>query len=238
MSMSGGSTTFLLVPGGYQAGWSWQPVARRLRVAGHDALTLDVPGLADGDDRTGRHLSEAVDHVVAEVERHDLHNVVLVGHSWGGYLITGAAHRLTDRIAKIIYFNALVPARGVPLIDENQSYSAMLHAQIEASPDGSVAITRDQMPLLAPELGEQARQLLFELLVPQPGAHFTEPLDVDDVTTLGVPVAYVLSENDLVLARPGTEFAARLGLTPVMIPGGHQSMLTCPDQVAQALLEC
>jgi hypothetical protein len=48
--------------------------------------------------------------------------------------------------------------------------------------------------------------------------------------------SYVLSENDLALARPGDELAARIGLTPRMVPGGHQSMLTSPDEVTKALL--
>jgi pimeloyl-ACP methyl ester carboxylesterase len=228
--------TYVLVPGGYQGDWSWFPVARRLRAAGHTAVTMTLPGFADGDTRTGLHLSDAVEHVVTEVERRDLTDVVLVGQSWAGYPITGAAHALAPRLAKIVYYNAIVPARGVPLIDENPDYRAMLYAQIEASPDGSVAITREQAPLLAPELPEAGQQLLFELLVPTPGAYFQEALDVDDVTTLGIPAAYVLSDNDQALARPGTEFAARIGLTPHLVPGGHESLLTYPDELAAALL--
>jgi pimeloyl-ACP methyl ester carboxylesterase len=236
--MSDTSTTFVLVPGAWQGGWSWQAVARRLRAAGHDAVTLTLPGLADGDPRASLHLSDAVDHVAGEIERRDLRNVVLVGHSWGGYPITGAAHRVAHRLAKIVYFNAFVPARGVPLIDENQDYAAILRAAIDASPDGSVSVTFEQVPILVPELPEAAQRLFHELLVPHPGAYFLQALDVDDVTTLGLPVAYVLSENDLALARPGDELAARIRLTPLMVPGGHESMLTRPDEVTEALITC
>lgn len=63
-----------------------------------------------------------------------------------------------------------------------------------------------------------------------------ESLDVDDVTTLGLPVAYVLAEDDKALARPGEEFAARLGVKPVLVPGGHESLLTHPDELTEALL--
>jgi len=58
--MSARTLTFVLVPGAYQGGWSWQPVAHRLRAAGHHAVTLTLPGLADGDPRTGWHLSDAM----------------------------------------------------------------------------------------------------------------------------------------------------------------------------------
>ena len=232
------STTFVLVPGAWQGGWSWRPVARRLRAAGHDVVTFDLPGLADGDRRTGLHLSDTVDRVADEIERRDLRDVTLVGHSWGGYPITGAAHRVPDRLAKVVYFNAFVPARGVPFADENEAYAALLRAAIDASPDGSVSVAFEQVPVLVPDLPEAAQRLFHELLVPQPGAYFLEALDVDDVTTLGVPVAYILSENDLALARPGKELAARIGLTPLMVPGGHQAMLTHPDEVAEALPTC
>jgi pimeloyl-ACP methyl ester carboxylesterase len=229
--------TFVLVPGAWQGGWAWQPVARRLREAGYAAVTITLPGLADGDERTGLRLSDAVDHVVAEVSRRDLSEVVLVGHSWGGYVITGAAHQLAGRLAKVIYYNAVVPARGTAMVDENAEYAALMRAAIEASPDGTISVIREQVPMLVPDADEQAQDLLFELLVPQPGGYFLDPISVGDVTTLGVPAGYVLSEDDRALARPGTEFAARIGLTPVMVPGGHESMLTRPDEVTTALLK-
>jgi len=231
------SLTFVLVPGAWHGGWAWQPVARRLREAGCAAVTITLPGLADGDERAGLRLSDAIDHLVAEVTRRDLSEVVLVGHSWGGYVITGAAHRLAGRLAKVIYYNAVVPARGTAMMDENAEYAAATRAAIEASPDGTISLAREQVPMLMPDADEQAQDLIFELLVPQPGGYFVDPIDVGDVTTLGVPVGYVLSEDDRALARPGTEFAARIGLTPVMVRGGHESMLTRPDEVARALLE-
>jgi len=231
------SPTYVLVPGAWQGGWAWQPVARRLREAGCAAVTITLPGLADGDERAGLRLSDAVDHVVAEVARRDLAEVILVGQSWGGYVVTGAAHALAGRLAKVIYYNAVIPARGTAMVDENAEYAAMTRAAIEASPDGTISVLREQVPMFMPEADKGAQDLFFELLVPQPGGYFLDPINVGDVTTLGVPADYILSEDDRALARPGTEFAARIGLTPVMVSGGHQSMLTRPDEVAKALLE-
>jgi len=235
--MTSTSHTFVLVPGAWQGGWAWQPVARRLREAGYAAVTITLPGLTDGDERSGLRLSDAVDHVVAEVVRRDLSEVVLVGQSWGGYVITGAAHQLVGRLAKVVYYNAVVPARGTTMVDENAEYAALSRAAIAATPDGTISVVREQIPMLMPEADKQAQDLFFELLLPQPGAYFLDALEVDDVTTLGVPVGYILSEDDQALARPGTEFAARIGLTPLMVSGGHESMLTCPDEVTEALLK-
>jgi alpha-beta hydrolase superfamily lysophospholipase len=150
------SPAFVLVPGAWQGGWAWQPVARRLREAGYTAVTITLPGLADGDERAGLRLSDAIDHVVAEVSRRNLSEVVLVGHSWGGYVITGAAHGLTGQLAKVVYYNAVVPARGTAMVDENADYAALTRAAIAASPDGTVSIAREQVPMFLPE----ARALL------------------------------------------------------------------------------
>jgi hypothetical protein len=123
------------------------------------------------------------------------------------------------------------------MVDENAEYAALTRAAIEASPDGTISLFREQVPMLMPDADKQAQDLFFELLLPQPGGYFVDPIDVDDVTTLGVPAGYILSEDDQALARPGTEFAARIGLTPVIVSGGHESMLTRPDEVAKALLK-
>jgi hypothetical protein len=74
------------------------------------------------------------------------------------------------------------------------------------------------------------------LLLPQPGGYMTGSLDLPPVTQIGMDAAYVLCADDNALARPGTEFAARLGVDPLVIAGTHMSMLTTPDTVAEALL--
>jgi pimeloyl-ACP methyl ester carboxylesterase len=231
------SSTFVLIPGAGHGGWQWAPVARRLRAAGHDAITLTLPGFASGDRRDGLRLSDATACVVRAVLDRDLTDVNLVAHSWGGYPATAAAHQLTGRVSKVIFYSALVPARGVPLAEENPAYSRMIHDAIAATPDGTIAITREQAPLLIPGAPESAIDLLFELLEPTPGHYYTDALDLPDLTTLDIDLAYLLSEEDQVLARPGTEFAARLGLDATILPGGHDAMLSHPDDIAQAILK-
>jgi pimeloyl-ACP methyl ester carboxylesterase len=228
---------FVLVPGAWHGGWVYQAVAASLRSRGHRVFAATCPGLGVNDDPAGLTLEDCVGALVADIGRLGTDGITLVGHSWGGYVITGAAHGLAGRLAKVIYYNAVVPARGTAMVDENAEYAALMRAAIEASPDGTISVIREQVPMLVPDADEQAQDLLFELLVPQPGGYFLDPIDVGDVTTLGVPAGYILSEDDRALARPGTEFAARIGLTPVMVPGGHESMLTRPDEVTKALLK-
>jgi pimeloyl-ACP methyl ester carboxylesterase len=61
-------------------------------------------------------------------------------------------------------------------------------------------------------------------------------VDVPNVAELGIPCRYVLGEQDRALFRPGAEYAARLGLDPITVPGSHQGMLTHPEEVATAIM--
>jgi pimeloyl-ACP methyl ester carboxylesterase len=192
--------------------------------------------MGDGDARLGLRLSDAVDHLVAAAE--GLGPVTLVGHSWGGYVVTGAAHRLgREKVSEVVYYNAVVPERGTGMVDENPLYADLIRAGIAASPEHTVEILREQVPMLMGDASAEVQDLFFELLVPQPGGYMIDALDVPNVAEMGISARYLLGADDHSLARPGAEFAARIGLTPIMLSGGHQTMLTRPDEVATALLK-
>ena len=86
------------------------------------------------------------------------------------------------------------------------------------------------------DVAEEAQRLVADLLTPQPGGYMLDALDVPSVIEVGLPARYILSEDDRALPRPGSEFAARLGLEPDLVPGTHDGMLTHPDEVAKAIL--
>ena len=229
--------TFVLVPGAWMGGWCWQPVARQLAGRGYPVLVLTLPGLSYDGSPAGLGLADAIDYVVGEVERRDLADVVLVCHSWGGYPATGAAHRLAGRVAKVIYFSAVVPEQGKPMADENEQYGEIIRQAIAASPDATVPLGLDAVAgVLMPGDPAPLQELVSQLLLPQPGGYMTGSLDLPPVTRIGLDAAYVLCADDTALARPSTEFAARLGVDPLVVPGNHLTMLTRPAVVADALL--
>nr|WP_221383017.1 alpha/beta hydrolase [Actinoplanes polyasparticus] len=232
------SQTFVLIPGAWMGAWSWHPVARHLHEQGHSVVALTLPGLSYGDDPTELRLADAVDFVAGELDRRALTDVVLVSHSWGGYPATGAAHRKLERVAKVLYYSAVVPALGVSMADENPVYGEILRAAVTAAPDGAVPLTLPAirgglMPGESPDLQE----LVAGLVRPQPGGYMVDALDVPPVTEIGLPAAYLLGADDNSLARPGDEFADRLGLKAVTVPGGHMALLSRPAEIAEALVE-
>lgn len=239
MSSSESLDPFVLVTGAWHGGWGWRPVAEHLRAAGHRVYTPTLPGLADGDDPTGLTLADTSRAVVELIEREDLHDVRLVGHSWGGYVITGAAPAVADRLRKLVYWSAFVPAEGRSLFDEvPPHYQELFTAVAGASGNNTVTLPFEVWQGgFMNDADESAQRLAYSLLTPQPMQYFTEtvaPLD----PALGIDAAYVLSVDDLGLP-PGEygweRFAERLGVPVQKAPGSHEALFTDPAGLAEAL---
>jgi len=236
--------TFVLITGASHGGWSWRPVAEQLRAAGHRVLTPTLPGLADGDDPRRHSLADVVDFLVHLVEKADLHDVTLVAHSWGGYPLTGAAHRLAPRLRKLIYWSAFVPADGVPLMGEVPPHYAQMFTQLGAASGNNSMLFPYEVFTAAfmQDASEELQRLVHGLLVPQPLQYFTETVKPVDPAALGVPASYVISTDDLALP-PGEfgwtpRFPQRLGAVPVIeTPGSHEANFTRPAELAAALLK-
>src|SRR5215212_9811239 len=102
--------TFVLVPGGWCGGWIWKKLSPLLRAAGHDVYTPTPTGLGERahlarpDVDLDTHILDVVNVVVFE----DLRDVILLGWSYGGMVITGVADRAAERLAQLIYFDAAV----------------------------------------------------------------------------------------------------------------------------------
>jgi pimeloyl-ACP methyl ester carboxylesterase len=107
-------TTYVLVPGACHGGWWYDPLVGGLRERGCTAVAVTLRGLAAGDDlavlpaiNLDSHLAEVAD-VVAGADD----DVVLVGHSYAGSVITGVADRLPERVRALVYLDAFVPGDG------------------------------------------------------------------------------------------------------------------------------
>src|SRR5262245_7237499 len=109
--------TYVLVHGGGHGGWCYQPVARLPAAEGHTVYAPTLTGVGE----RAHLLSAAVDldmhigDVVAVLHYEDLRDVVLVGHSYGGMVITGVADRVPDRIGDLVYLDAATPKNGESL---------------------------------------------------------------------------------------------------------------------------
>jgi pimeloyl-ACP methyl ester carboxylesterase len=111
--------TYVLVHGGGHGGWCYQPVARLLRSQGHEVYAPSLTGLGERAHlfRCGVDLDCHITDIVNLLHFEDLRAVILVGHSYGGMVITGVADRATDRVGHLVYLDAATPANGQSLVD-------------------------------------------------------------------------------------------------------------------------
>jgi pimeloyl-ACP methyl ester carboxylesterase len=133
-------TDFVLVHGGWHGGWCWSEVAAILRDRGHRVWAPSLTGLAER-----AHLIDAVEgpdthveDIARLIEFEDLTGITLVGHSYGGTIVTGVASRMPGRIARLVYLDAFVPTEsGVgPMAMSNPERAAEVAAA--RRPDGHI----------------------------------------------------------------------------------------------------
>ena len=111
--------TIVLVHGGTSGGWAWKPIASKLRDKGHEVYTPTLTGLGERVHLLTREigLDTQIADIVNVLVFEDLHDVILVGHSLAGMIITGVADQVPERISKLIYLDSFLPENGESIMD-------------------------------------------------------------------------------------------------------------------------
>ena len=110
---------FVLVHGAWHGGWCWRRVAPLLRDAGHEVFTPSLAGLGDRAhlSRPDIDLETHIQDILMLIEMEELDDVVLVGHSYAGMVITGVADRVASKIGSLVYLDAFLPQNGKAQMD-------------------------------------------------------------------------------------------------------------------------
>ena len=126
----GAARTFVLVHGAWHGGWCWRDVAAILRAKGHRVYTPSLPGLAEHSHllTTSINLDTHINDVANLFLWEDIENAVLVGHSYGGWPISGAVEKIGARVSSIVYLDAFLPSNGERGFDTT---SAQFQAQLK-----------------------------------------------------------------------------------------------------------
>jgi pimeloyl-ACP methyl ester carboxylesterase len=241
--------TFVLVQPAWMGGWAWIKVAAQLRELGHEVFTPTLTGLAERAHLASPDvgLTTHVDDVVGVVAFDDLPDVILVGTSSGGTVITCVAARVPDRIASLVYVDAFLPSGGQCAIDLMPAERRQaLQKLVETEGDGWL------LPRFAPPpwpvivrgdvwrvTDEADVEWMLPRLRPTPFRHFTDPVRLGRDRTHGIERTYIRC-----CSRPPAPFdaaAANVRSTPgwryVEIDTPHVPYVTHPHVVTQALAE-
>jgi len=228
---------FVLVHGAWHGGWCWKRVVPLLRAGGWRVTRPTLTGvgerahLASPAVTLDTHIEDIVKHIEAE----ELEEVVLVGHSYAGMVITGVADRLAGRLSALVFLDAFVPDDGRSVLDYLPA-ERRLGMVREGEGTGMVSC----LPLA--QLGlttEEDRAWVARRVTRQPYATFVQPIRLAGDGGARLPRTYLYCTQ----TATGTfqQFAVRLRSDPQWriseIAAGHDVMIAHPQEVAKALIE-
>lgn len=232
--------TFVLIHGSFHGGWCWARVRPLLRVAGHEVYTPTLTGLGDRAHVVTRetgletHLLDLAQLIAFE----DLHDVILVGHSYGCVLATALLHRIPERLSQVVYFDAGVPEDGQGAWDLfDAATRASIRQRLTAA--GSDWLVPPP-PLEALGITAPADVAwVAPRLTPMPLKAWTDP------TRLGNPAAAAVPGTMIACTRGGARraqagrlraIATERGWRYFEIESGHDAMVTHPVELSAILL--
>ena len=231
-------TTFVLVHGAWHGGWCWRQVREILEKRGHTVFTPTLTGIGER-----AHLISAgitMDTVIQDIANvlrfEDLHDVVLVGHSFAGPVISGVAECEPDRVNQLIYLDSTVLEGGETLFDcFSPEVVAIRRRQAEETSGGlSVPVPS------AKDLGilDEAQWAAVEpFLRPHPISTYTSPLRLKNTPGDGFPCSYIVCTDPI---YPSLEWARKrvegYGWKMIPIATGHDAMISAPMELSELLI--
>jgi pimeloyl-ACP methyl ester carboxylesterase len=230
-------TTFALFHGAWHGGWSWQLVSRRLAALGHRAIAPTLTGLGERAHLISRQVNLAthVEDVAAVLRYEDLSDVVLVGHSYAGLVITGAGAQEFDRISRLVYYDAFLPDDGQSALDLLPPHIAA-HFTESAEQDGDGwLMPRRPLEALGVRSAE-AKAWLEPRLVAHPLATYSDKLRFD-ARVRQLPSSFISCTDWAAVFAPEAEKARALGWPVREIAADHEALATAPDLLVSALIE-
>ena len=231
------SYTFVLVHGAWHGGWCWQRVADRLRGGGHAVFTPTLTGLGERAHllRAGIDLETHIADVVNTLKWEGLADVVLCGHSYGGFVISGVAEVAAPALRSIVFLDAFIPRDGESVRD--LTGPAVREAAAAAKARGDLGIP--PRPAEAFGVNPADRAWVDRLCVPHPIATFTDKVALSGAATRVARKTYVRAAS---YANPGFDRAfAAVKSDPTWrsyaVDCGHDMMVDAPDRLCEILLD-
>ena len=238
-------TTYVLVSGFWLGAWAWQPVTDALRANGHEVYPLSNTGLAERVHLAtpGTDLETHVTDLVNLLRYEDLTDAVLVGHSYGGLVITGAADRVPERVRHLVYVDTGPLPDGSSQADfAGPEERARNQALVEETGEGWRLPPPPWAELAAGVDGIDGEALaaLGERSVPQPWASAVQPVRLsgawEKMPCLGILSSFTAAQvRDLAATVPTFAKMAGPNWTYEELPTWHWPMFTRPNDLAEIL---
>jgi pimeloyl-ACP methyl ester carboxylesterase len=235
--------TFVLVHAAWHTGKHFEPIANILRDAGHTVYCPNIRGNRPEDDRSKVSLEDAIASVVEFIEERDLTDIRLVGHSYGGMVISGVADRLEKRLRRIVYLNAFVPLPGQSLNDMVPQHLVAVFDAIAEANNGAVMLPFEVWrENFINDADIDLARSTYDDLNPQPNRTFVDKISLQrPLSDLSIGKSYINCQQDISLPHSypwHPRLSERLGLFRLVeMPGSHETIFSNPTGLAQAIWE-
>jgi len=237
------SDTYVLIHGAWHTGAEMESVSCAMREAGHTVHCPTLAGNRPGDDRAKTGLADAIESAVRFIEQEDLAQVRLVGHSYGGMVISGVADRIAQRLVRLVYVNAFVPLDGQSLNDMvPPHYIAMFDALAAANAQAVTLPFEVWREAFINDADLALARSAYAQLNPHPYRTFTDAISLrQPLAALPLGKSYVNCQQDTAMPHGlpwHPRLSERLGLFRLVeCPGSHEMFFSNPRRLAQAILE-
>lgn len=226
---------YVLVQGAWHGAWCWRRVLPGLWAAGHRAFAVPLTGVGERahELRPGIRVATHADDVAAVIEAEELQGAVLVGHSYGGLVITAVADRLAARLSHLVYLDAVVPRPG-------ECWSSTHAPETQAARRAAIAATGVIAPADPAAFGLTGDDAAWvaRRQTPQPGGVYDDPLHFDAARIAALPRTFIDCTSPALptIAVMRQRVRSEPGWRVVEIPTGHDPMVSAPDALVDALL--
>lgn len=242
--------TFVLVQPAWLGGWCWNKVAPRLREVGHSVYAPTLTGLGErahlANPDVG--LTTHIEDIASVVAFEEIHDVILVGTSSSGTVITGVVDRVPGRISSLVYLDAFLPSDGQSTFDLLPAERRASLEMLVSTEGGGWLLPRfapPPWPVIVRDLWQVTNDADVDWLLPRlrptPIRHFTEPVRVTPGSAGAIPRTYIRCTGMRMPAPPFDRAAAMARSTPgwrcIEIDTTHLPYITHPREVTEALLD-
>ena len=230
---------FLLIHGAWHGGWVWNEISEILRYQRYSVSAPTLTGLGEKKHLLSSKITietfiqDVVNHIVFE----NLNNIILVGHSFAGSVISGVADRLKDRIKKLIYFDAMILIDGQKPFDISPKETVEQRIELAKKFGNDISIPAPSADAFG-VFDIKKSLLLEEKLTPHPLSAFQSKLILKNEVGNGIPLSYIYCTKPVYKSLESSRaVVSKMKWQIFELNAGHDAMLTHPKETLNLLMK-